>query len=129
MHQVEADLIEAARGYYEAFFKVSPDLVRQYFLPCAIKVGAMYDYEHKQFQSSLMEHNFQQIVVFASQYNASGHMPATEPGITVLDVQDRTAIVKVSAEWATDRWGTDYVALARVGERWMIASVVWQSSI
>lgn len=41
--------------------------------------------------------------------------------VEVLDVQDMTAVAKVTA-W----WGTDYLLLGRYDGRWMIANVLWQ---
>ncbi len=40
----------------------------------------------------------------------------------VFDVQDQTASAKLTASW-----GTDYLLLAKVGDRWMITHVLWQS--
>ena len=49
--------------------------------------------------------------------------PANAPReVQLLDVQDQTAAVKVTA-W----WGTDYLLLARLDGRWMITHVLWQS--
>jgi len=42
--------------------------------------------------------------------------------VLVLDVQSQTACVKVKA-W----WGTDYLLLAKINDRWMITHVLWQS--
>jgi hypothetical protein len=42
--------------------------------------------------------------------------------IAIFDVQDQTASAKLTA-W----WGTDYLLLAREGDRWMITHVLWQS--
>ena len=48
--------------------------------------------------------------------------PANAPkDVTVYDVQDQTASVKVRAYW-----GTDYLLLARENGRWMITHVLWQ---
>jgi hypothetical protein len=129
MKQNETETIDAARGYYDAFVTASRELVRRHFLPSAAKTGAMYDYERQQFMSTVVHHDFQQIIEFASQYNVDGHMPRTEPHFVVLDAQDQTAVVKMTAEWASNRWGTDYVSLVRSGEKWMIANIVWQSTV
>ncbi len=49
--------------------------------------------------------------------------PATAPKeVRVLDVQDQTAAVKVTA-W----WGTDYLLMGKFDGRWMITHVTWQS--
>jgi hypothetical protein len=129
MSQNEVDAVTAARGYFDAFLLASPDLVRKHFLPDATKTGAMYDYDKRQFMDALMHHTYSQIVEFATQYNVGKHMPNSEPQFVVLDIQDKTAVVKVTAEWATNRWGTDYVLLVKSGDTWMIAAIVWQSTV
>jgi hypothetical protein len=49
--------------------------------------------------------------------------PATAPKqVELLDVQDQTAAVKLTASW-----GTDYMLLGKYDGRWMISSVIWQS--
>jgi hypothetical protein len=42
--------------------------------------------------------------------------------IVVYDVQDQTASAKLTA-W----WGTDYLLLGKIGGRWQITHVLWQS--
>ena len=42
--------------------------------------------------------------------------------IDVFDVQDQTASAMLTA-W----WGTDYLLLAKLNDRWMITHVLWQS--
>lgn len=61
---------------------------------------------------------------YANGVKASGRpTPASAPKeIAVFDVQDKTASAKLTA-W----WGTDYLLLARYGDRWMITHVLWQS--
>jgi hypothetical protein len=50
--------------------------------------------------------------------------PATAPKqVQVLDVLDQTAAAKVTAFW-----GTDYLLVGKFGDRWMVSSVLWQSS-
>ena len=50
--------------------------------------------------------------------------PATAPKeVTVYDIQDQTASVKVRASW-----GIDYLLLARQEGRWRITHVLWQTA-
>ncbi len=42
--------------------------------------------------------------------------------VAILDVADQTAAAKLTAFW-----GIDYLLLARYGDRWMIAQVLWQA--
>jgi len=61
---------------------------------------------------------------YANSVKKRGQAPKAEwpRQVDVLDVQDQTAAVKVTA-W----WGTDYLQLARYDGRWMIVHVLWQS--
>ena len=48
--------------------------------------------------------------------------PNAQKTIALLDVLDQTAAAKLTA-W----WGTDYLLLARFGDKWMVTHVLWQS--
>jgi hypothetical protein len=49
--------------------------------------------------------------------------PATAPkDIVIFEVQDQTAVAKLTAAW-----GTDYLLLGKYDGKWMISHVTWQS--
>jgi len=49
--------------------------------------------------------------------------PAIAPKqVQLLDVQDQSAAVKVTASW-----GTEYLLVGKYDGRWMVSSVLWQS--
>lgn len=55
---------------------------------------------------------------------ASRAAPASAPkGIEIYDVQDQTAVAKLTAFW-----GIDYLTLAKFEGRWMVVHVLWQST-
>jgi hypothetical protein len=123
----EAELVvKAAENYLKAFKEVRPELVRNYFLPQFTKIGYFYDYEKNEWMD-LSIHSLQQVIDWAGTYNVNGIMPDSEATTTLLDLQDRTAVVKVEAEWAPGKWGNDYVMLAKQNEEWLISSILWQS--
>jgi hypothetical protein len=68
--------------------------------------------------------SFAQAIDYARRFKRENRTtPANAPReITILDVQDQTASAKLTA-W----WGTDYLLLGKVGGRWMISHVLWQS--
>ena len=68
--------------------------------------------------------SFQEIIDYGKSVKARNRpVPADWPrAVEVLDVQDQTAVAKVTA-W----WGTDYLTLAKFDGRWMIMHVLWQS--
>ena len=44
--------------------------------------------------------------------------------VEIYDIQDQTASGKITA-W----WGTDFILLEKVKERWMIRMVLWQGPL
>ena len=44
------------------------------------------------------------------------------PQIEILDIRDRTAVVKMHAFW-----GDDYLLIGRFGEEWKVRQVLWQT--
>jgi hypothetical protein len=67
---------------------------------------------------------YAQLVDVAKTFNAKGNVNAeTAPRqVTILDILDQTASVKLVASW-----GIDYMHLAKYDGRWMIVNVLWQS--
>ncbi len=66
------------------------------------------------------------MIDYASSVNKRGASPNVvkfPKQIDILDAQDQTASVKLTA-W----WGTDYILLSKVNNKWMITHVLWQSS-
>ena len=66
---------------------------------------------------------YEQLVKLASGYNADGHISGDAPKkVEILDLMDKTASVKLTAEW-----GVDYMHLAKYDGTWKIIHVLWQS--
>jgi hypothetical protein len=66
---------------------------------------------------------FERLVEIAKNYNKEGKLPKDAPKeVTILDMLDQTATVKLVAEW-----GVDYMHLAKFDGKWMIVNVLWQS--
>lgn len=69
--------------------------------------------------------SWQQITDFVKRVKAQNNPAAADKYIKkveVLDVQDKTAAAKCTA-W----WGTDYLLLAKLNDKWLITHVLWQS--
>jgi hypothetical protein len=77
----------------------------------------------------LTTHFFHQVQEWTSHYNINEIMPESNVSTTLLDLQDKTAVVKVVAEWAPNRWGGDYVMLSKKNNDWFITAIFWQSII
>ncbi|MEJ2444020.1 MAG: nuclear transport factor 2 family protein [Exilibacterium sp.] len=128
MDDEKQQILDASMKYYEAFKHVEPELITKYFAPGFRKTGFMYDYDREAYMD-LSSHSLEEVIEWASQYNTSNHMPGGDVRMEVLDIQDKTAVVKLVAAWAEERWGVDYLALAKIDERWMITGILWQSLI
>lgn len=122
------DVIEVAKQYVNAFKEVNPGLVRKYFSPKATKTGCFYDFEKNEW-GDILSHSYQEIIEWTRSYNSSGVMPDTEIQATLLDMQDKIAVVKIIAQWAPDVWGYDYITLVKEKQGWIISAILWQSMI
>jgi hypothetical protein len=111
----------AVLDYVEAFYESKPELWKRGVHPELAKFGfwraeGAAEYERLPF-------DYDQGLEFCATYNADGHVPADAPkDVAVLDLLDRIATVKLTAEW-----GIDYMHLARFEDEWKIVQVVWQS--
>lgn len=122
------NVIEIAKQYVKAFKEVKPELVEKHFLPNATKTGYFYDYEKSEW-TDISTHSFGQISEWTKSYNTNGIMPDSGIQATLLDIQDKIAVVKIVAEWVADKWGCDYVFLVKENEEWRISSILWQSVV
>ncbi len=66
---------------------------------------------------------FEQLVEVAKNWNRAGKLRKDAPKeVTIYDVLDQTATVKLVAEW-----GIDFMHLAKFDGKWTIINVLWQS--
>ncbi len=66
---------------------------------------------------------FEQLVEVAKNWNRAGKLRKDAPKeVTIYDVLDQTATVKLVAEW-----GIDFMHLAKFDGKWKIINVLWQS--
>ena len=117
----EQGVRRAALDYLEGFYEGDASKLRRSIRPEVVKYGFWKEgavaYEGEPL-------TFDEMLAYAERVKQSGRtQPATAPKeVILLDVQDQTAAVKVTA-W----WGTDYLQLAKYDGRWMILHVLWQS--
>ncbi|HEY8397553.1 MAG TPA: nuclear transport factor 2 family protein [Flavihumibacter sp.] len=122
------NVIEVAKQYVKAFKDGNPGLIEQHFLPTASKSGYFYNYESSGW-AELSVHSYSEISAWTKSYNANGIMPDTEVEASLLDIQDKTAVVKILAEWAPGVSGCDYVMLVKENDNWLIHSILWQTVV
>ncbi len=111
---------EAVLDYVEGLYEVAPERIERSVHPKLAKLGWTRDPK-----GAYREHplTYEQLVRGARRYNQDGHVPADAPKeITIYEVLDKTASVKLAAEW-----GIDYMHLAKLDGKWMILNVLWQS--
>ena len=65
---------------------------------------------------------YEQLVNLAKTWNKEGKRNTSIKEVVVLDVQDQTAVVKVTASW-----GTDYMLMAKYDGTWKTTQILWQS--
>ncbi|CAA9291009.1 MAG: hypothetical protein AVDCRST_MAG56-4570 [uncultured Cytophagales bacterium] len=119
----EAGIKAACLDYIDAFYKADTTLAYRSVHPTLQKRGFFYD-EKAGGYSKQLEMPFPALVKLASTWNKDGKRTnAGSPrAAMVLDVADKTASAKVTAQW-----GIDYLHLVKENGRWYIINVLWQS--
>ena len=124
--QTDADrqgVEEAVLDYVEGIYLADPARIEQSVSPNLTKFGYWRRDSSSEYAESPM--TYQELYDLAAKWNANGHVdPETAPKeIVVLDVLDKTASAKLTADW-----GVDYLQLAKIDGKWMIINVLWQST-
>ncbi|MBC7843373.1 MAG: nuclear transport factor 2 family protein [Gemmatimonadaceae bacterium] len=117
------DVRRAALDYLEGFYEGDTVKLIRSVRPDVSKYGFDLPRNSATYVGETMK--WDEFLSYARRIKAGGRAtPATAPKeVLLLDVQDQTAAVKVTA-W----WGTDYLLLGRYDGRWMISHVLWQSA-
>ncbi|MEW6212215.1 MAG: nuclear transport factor 2 family protein [Acidobacteriota bacterium] len=112
---------QAALDYVEGIYNVDPSRIERSVHPDLAKRGYYIKRGESIYTSSPM--TFQQLLEVAKNWNREGKLRKDAPKeITVFDVLDQTASVKLVAAW-----GVDYMHLAKYNGKWMIVNILWQS--
>ena len=122
----QKDILEVAAMYPIAFKQMDINLIDAHFTEKATKTGFIYDYENdKWLDVSTVQ--IPAIKEWAATFNKEGIMPDTETKMSILDAQDRTAVVKLEMEWLVDKKGCDYIILIKEDNQWKIETIIYQS--
>ncbi|MEP2936316.1 MAG: nuclear transport factor 2 family protein [Gilvibacter sp.] len=123
-YQKDLDAVkEASFGYMDIFYKADTILAHKYIDKTLRKVGWSYSKE-KGAYSGNNELPFDKVIELAM-YFKKKPLPQDENTpreVEVLEVNDKIAIVKVTA-----LWGIDYLNLVKLDGKWKIINIVWQS--
>lgn len=115
---------EAVLDYVEAIYEVKPERIARSVHPGLVKQGMAKGANSADYRGPIPM-NYQQLYDLAATWNKDRREvdPDTAPKvIEVYDVQDATAMAKLTASW-----GTDYFLLMKLEGKWMIMQVVWQT--
>ncbi len=117
-----AGVRRAALDYIEGFYEGDTTKLVRSVRPEVLKFGYWLPRDSTRYQTETMP--WAEFLSYARGVKARNRpAPATAPKeVTLFDVLDQTASVKVRAFW-----GTDYLLLGRFDGRWMITHVLWQS--
>ena len=117
-----AAIRSAALDYLEGFYEGDSTRHVRSIRPDVYKYGFWLPRDSTRYQGERM--TWPEFHAYTARMKAAGRKtPATAPKeVRLLDAQDQTAAVKVTA-W----WGTDYLLLGKYDGQWMISSVLWQS--
>ncbi len=113
----------AVTDYVNALYKVEPEKIERSVDPSLRKIGYWYDDESKTYKDNL-EMTYQQLYNLAGTWNKEGNRTSADSPkeIVIYEVNDKTALAKLTAEW-----GIDIFHLAKVNDRWKIYNIIWQS--
>jgi len=123
--QTDADreaVRQAVLDYVEGVYNVDPSRIERSVHPKLAKLGFRRPPDEDAYSPGSTT-TFERLVEIAKNYNKEGQLSKDAPKeVTVFDVLDQTATVKLVAEW-----GVDYMHLAKFDGKWMIVNVLFQS--
>jgi hypothetical protein len=118
-----AEVQRALLDYIEGFYEGDSSKIIRSIDPAVVKYGYWRD-STGQYTGEPM--SYREMIDYANKVKARNR-PQQEGRVKMaelFEVQDQTATGKVTA-W----WGTDYILLAKVNNKWMIRMVIWQGPL
>ncbi len=119
-----AGVTRAALDYIEGFYEGDTLKIIRGVSESVNKYGYYKNRQTGVYEGEPM--SFREMIDYANRVKQKGRFPKPDApkDVQVLDAQDQTAAVKITA-W----WGTDYLLLARENEQWKIKQVLWQGPL
>jgi hypothetical protein len=112
----------AVLDYVEGVYNVDPSRIERSVSPNLAKIGFYRGPNDADYRAGNTM-TFERLKEVAKNYNREGKLRKDAPKeVIIYEVLDKTASVKLVAEW-----GIDYMHLAKLNGRWMIVNVMWQS--
>jgi hypothetical protein len=122
-HAQRAEVERVALDYIDGFYQGDTAKLVSAFRPEMFKYGFWRDSTGKYTGERM---TFPEAIAYAKRVKArkAPVNPKWPRKVEVLDVQDRTAAVKITA-W----WGTDYLLLGNYDGKWQIGHVMWEGPL
>ena len=117
------EVVNAVKDYVDAFYYGDTAKIHRSISVNVVKYGYYIPKAKTIYEGEPM--SFKEMIDYAAGVKKRGVSPNVEKfpkKVDVFDVLDQTASAKLTA-W----WGTDYLLLAKLNDRWMITHVLWQS--
>ena len=114
---------DAVEDYLEGLYQAAPERIERSVSKDLVKFGYWRQSADEAYAPSPM--NYEQLKQLASRWNVNNRMKLddkTPREIVVLDVLDKTAVAKLTAQW-----GIDYFQLEKIDVKCMIRHVLWQA--
>ena len=114
---------DAVEDYLEGLYQAAPERIERSVSKNLVKYGYWRETAEDEYSGSAM--TYDQLFRLASGWNVGNKMKiddSTPREIVVLDVLDKTAVAKLTAQW-----GVDHFQLAKIDGKWMIKHILWQA--
>ena len=111
---------QAGLDYVEGVYSVQPERIERSVHPTLVKRGFYKKDASTPYAELHM--TYDQLVNLARTWNKDGKRDTRVKNVEVLDLADKTAVVKITAQW-----GIDYMLLGKFDNGWKITQIIWQS--
>lgn len=121
-HEDEAAVREAVMNYVNAFYQAKPELGEASVATDLAKRGYARRSVEDPYSGPFFM-TFDQLLEMSADWAEGEDIgPDTPKEITIFEISDVTASVKIEA-----LWGFDYMHLAKIEGTWKIVNVLWQT--
>ena len=113
----------AVQDYRDALYEADASKIERSVSTDLVKFGYWRESADQEYSPSPM--TYEQLHGLAARWNQDNRRGIDEDTmgeIVVLDVLDKTAVAKLTAQW-----GIDYFQLEKLDGKWMIRHILWQA--
>ncbi len=117
-------ITSAVKDYVDAFYFGDTSKIYNSISSEVVKYGYYRPKEKTTYAGEPM--SFREMIDYSASVKKRGVSPNVNnfpKKIEILDAMDQTASTKLTA-W----WGTDYILLSKINNKWIITHVLWQSA-